>query len=118
MIDLISREGALAAIDNEREILIEEGRLGAEHVVVHHARRLIEDLPSVIASVDESQIINGMWIEKEVSDAVIDEWQSARCSVCKKYHTTPYMYYFDNYNYCPNCGAKMGGSRWEVNNED
>ena len=49
----------------------------------------------------------GWWVEKEVSDKGIDEWQSARCSQCGKYHTTPYMYYFDNYKYCPNCGAKM-----------
>ena len=50
----------------------------------------------------------GKWEEKEVSsDKVIDEWQSARCSVCGKYHTTPYMYYFDNYKFCPNCGARM-----------
>ena len=50
----------------------------------------------------------GRWLEKEIhSDKVIEEWQSARCSVCDKYHTTPYMYYFDNYKFCPNCGAKM-----------
>lgn len=50
----------------------------------------------------------GTWEEREVlSEKVIDEWQSARCSVCGKYHTTPYMYYFDNYSFCPNCGARM-----------
>lgn len=50
----------------------------------------------------------GKWLEKEViNNKVIEEWQSARCSVCDKYHTTPYMYYFSDYNYCPNCGAKM-----------
>lgn len=52
----------------------------------------------------------GKWEEREVSsDKVIDEWQSARCSVCGKYHTTPYMYYFDNFSFCPNCGADMRG---------
>ena len=52
----------------------------------------------------------GKWIEKEVfsnNENIIGEWQSAVCSVCGKYHTTPYMYYFDNYNFCPNCGADM-----------
>ena len=50
----------------------------------------------------------GEWLEKEViSDKVIEEWQSARCSACDKYHTTPYMYYFDNYKFCPNCGARL-----------
>lgn len=52
----------------------------------------------------------GKWEEREVSsEKVIDEWQSARCSVCGKYHTTPYMYYFDNFSFCPNCGAYTKG---------
>ena len=54
----------------------------------------------------------GEWEEKETfrdgdDEPIIEEWQSARCSVCHKYHTTPYMYYFNNYNFCPNCGADM-----------
>lgn len=50
----------------------------------------------------------GEWEERKVSsEKVIDEWQSARCSVCGKYHTTPYMYFFDNYSFCPNCGSRM-----------
>lgn len=59
----------------------------------------------------------GEWQEKEIfgeyNDDVhhyVSEWQSARCSVCGKYHTTPYMYYFDEYNFCPNCGARMKGA--------
>lgn len=55
---------------------------------------------------------HGEWVDKEVfnetdDDHIVDEWQSARCSVCGKYHTTPCMYYFDNFNFCPNCGADM-----------
>ena len=63
---------------------------------------------------DVVEVVHGEWLEKEVFDNTdedfvwkIEEWQSARCSVCGKYHTTPYMYYFDNFNYCPYCGAKM-----------
>lgn len=56
--------------------------------------------------------VQGEWKDKEVfndtdDDHIVEEWQSARCSVCGKYHTTPYMYYFDDFNYCPNCGARM-----------
>lgn len=64
-------------------------------------------------AIDEQPTIEerktGEWIEREVCDEpkVIEEWQSAQCSNCGLYHTTPYMYYFDNYKYCPNCGARM-----------
>lgn len=47
--DMISREALLTAIDNERKMLIERGLPGGEHVVVHSARRLIEEAPSVDA---------------------------------------------------------------------
>lgn len=61
----------------------------------------------------------GKWIEKDVTCIddelddrnVIDEWQAAKCSVCGKWHTTPYLYSFDNYAYCPNCGAEMHGGK-------
>jgi predicted RNA-binding Zn-ribbon protein involved in translation (DUF1610 family) len=54
------------------------------------------------------------WLEKEVLSLVngaqlIEEWQSARCSACGKYHTTPYMYYFNEYKFCPNCGEAIDG---------
>ena len=55
--------------------------------------------------------VHGRWEEETVDsyeeNAVIADWQSARCSVCKRYLTTPYMYYFEHYDYCPNCSAKM-----------
>ena len=57
----------------------------------------------------------GKWEEKETfcvtdDDPIIPQWQSARCSECGKYHTTPYMYYFNDYNYCPYCGSRMKGA--------
>lgn len=58
----------------------------------------------------------GEWTEKTTfhnadDDPIIEKWQSAKCSVCGKYHTTPYLYYFDDYNYCPNCGSRMRGGK-------
>ena len=50
------------------------------------------------------------WEEMIVADNAdyeIPQWQSARCSACNKYYTTPYAYYFEKFPYCPNCGAKM-----------
>ena len=64
-----------------------------------------------IREFDAVPVVHGRWLERHmVHDAhLIDEWQSALCSRCGKYHTTPYLYYFENYKYCPNCGAKMDG---------
>lgn len=62
----------------------------------------------------------GKWEEREIfhideDKPIIDQWQSARCSECGKYHTTPYMYYFDNYDFCPHCGASMKGEQDDNN---
>ena len=70
------------------------------------AIRYIDCAPTI----DAESVRRGRWEEIEVvhiEETVIDEWQSACCSVCGKYHTTPYMYYFNDYEYCPSCGAKM-----------
>lgn len=40
-------------------------------------------------------------------DAKITDWQQAQCSVCGKWHTTPYLYCINLDPYCPSCGAKM-----------
>lgn len=95
------------------------------------AIKAIEDLPNayngwsdaydkayVIGTLEEvptAEPERGKWEEKETfhnanDNPIIEEWQSARCSVCHKYHTTPYMYYFNDYNFCPNCGARMKGA--------
>lgn len=67
-----------------------------------------------IPAADVVPVVHGEWADKEViHKRCIEEWQSARCSACGKYHTTPYMYYFDDFNFCPNCGAKMDGERKE-----
>lgn len=51
------------------------------------------------------------WLEQEVfyntESPIIETWQSARCSKCGKYLTTPYTYYFTHYQYCPYCGERM-----------
>ena len=96
MSDLISRAAALDAIDFERKVLIEQGRLGAEHIVVHHARRLIEELPGVNAA----PVKHGHWIFKRRS------W--AECSECHHDYNDAYdVEHADNY--CRFCGAIMDG---------
>lgn len=71
----------------------------------------VEAWNKAIGAKDINVRSKGEWLEKEVFDTKgqIEQWQSAKCSVCGKYHTTPYLYYFDNYHFCPNCGADMRG---------
>lgn len=45
--DCINRTELLSRIDAERKHLLDIKMDGAEHVIVHHARRIIEDMPSV-----------------------------------------------------------------------
>ena len=45
--DCISRKRLLARIDEERKHLLNIKMDGAEHIIVHHARRIIEDMPPV-----------------------------------------------------------------------
>ena len=97
--DLISRADAIEAVLGLAQL---NGRVPTDSVIFQ-----IKALPSADRP-------SGEWTEKEVmvdEDTNITEWQSARCSVCGKYHTTPYMYYFDNFNYCPNCGARMENTK-------
>lgn len=66
---------------------------------------IVEEMPSA-----EPERKTGEWIEKEVTTVGkcrVKELQSAKCSVCGKYHNTPYLYYFGHYQYCPSCGAEM-----------
>lgn len=104
MDDLISRQ---AAIDALADMHCKSDEDGYVWIIRSDAWARIDALPSVTPKQK-----HGKWEEKAVSDEkVIDEWQSARCSACGKYHTAPYMYYFDNYNFCPNCGADMRGEQ-------
>jgi hypothetical protein len=50
------------------------------------------------------------WLERQISHVRkcgIEEVQVAKCPYCQRYHTTPYMYYFTEYPYCPQCGKRI-----------
>ena len=69
----------------------------------------LEELLDEIPTVDAVPVVHGHWEEEQIVDdsTIIEIWQSAKCSKCGRYHTTPYAYYFDKFHYCPQCGAKM-----------
>lgn len=111
--DLISRQAAIDLFPNDALGWDTKGGYVAPHLV----RRMIEELPSA-----QPERKHGKWVEKHHfmrffkhprayndEESAIEEWQSCRCSVCGRYDTRPYMYYFDEPNYCSYCGADMSG---------
>ena len=63
----------------------------------------------------QPQRIRGKWAEKHHAYAdeekAIEEWQSCKCSVCGRYDTRPYLYYFYEPHFCSWCGADMRGGQ-------
>lgn len=94
--DCISRERLLARIDEERKHLLDLKMDGAEHIIVHHARRIIEDMPSVTP-----QPKRGKWIPHIVND----KYESIDRDVCSECHTCFYGERTGDWKYCPECGS-------------
>ena len=46
---LIDTDDLADAIQRERDLLIEREQYGAEHILVHHFERILEDVPTVDA---------------------------------------------------------------------
>lgn len=97
---LIDADALLEKIDTEREILVKDGRLGTEHILVHYVREFIEDAPTI----DRPQ---GEWI-------VNTHNYKSVCSVCGANETdfiygTEIWYGLGESKFCPNCGARMKG---------
>jgi len=62
------------------------------------ARSVIEEAPTI----DAVSVVHGEWVNAR--DGVSDH---VKCTNCFR---TYYLGIVENYNYCPNCGAKMKGA--------
>ena len=107
MSDLIDRQAAIDEIDEWIKAFRENG-----HKESAADACLIQDGIIQIPSAQPERK-KGKWEEKHHAysdeESVIEEWQSCRCSECGRYDTRPYMYYFNEPNYCSYCGADMRG---------
>lgn len=73
--------------------------------VKYYAKFMVASSPTI----EERK--TGKWVERHHAYAdeekAIEEWQSCKCSVCGRYDTRPYLYYFSEPRFCSWCGAKM-----------
>ena len=65
---------------------------------LYEATEIIDEQPTV----DAVEVVHGRCVYVR-DEELIDHWE---CSVCGRY--IPWEYHLD-WNYCPNCGAKMDG---------
>lgn len=93
--DLILRDAAIAAFDDER-IDRNYGDVSPESVI-----RVIESIPPM----DAAPVMHGRWEEKRWTmdyDWGVMNHRAIVCSACDKE-----IYAGEKTPYCPNCGAKM-----------
>lgn len=86
---MIDKQQALEALEQERQWLLRNNMPGAEHILVHHAIRVIEDMDNT-----------GYWMDSSLPD---DAFKKEQCSVCGKWSRDV------GKMYCPHCGSLNGG---------
>lgn len=106
-LDCVSRQEAIDKLEPWLKVHgYSEGELNMLKAVLYELR----SLPS-------AERKKGKWIKRQTNTLTEAELQSALCSECGRWHTTPYIYRFCKYNFCPNCGAYMRGENNGKNNE-
>ena len=101
MSNLIDRQTAIDVVEESRRLNHHrDGKEACAHEFEHrHFLKILRELPSA-----ESERKNGKWIIYVIS---LLDGEDVKCSECGQCGCAP------NWNFCPNCGAKMT----EVENE-
>jgi len=123
MSDLIDRNDAIEAIKFEKVYMtayrgssngyVSEGNPFKQYNKgLDDAIKAINSLTPVKPERKKGKWIDISWSEPDQNVCCTSySIQSAKCSICGKYHTTPYLYSLDYFPYCPNCGADMRGEQ-------
>lgn len=89
--------------DKLQEFPIRANRCDKEHANTHFINGIesVMEYAELLPTVDAVPVVHGQWIEDH------DYLKCPECGVMVKWDFT----FFDigNWNYCPNCGAKMDG---------
>lgn len=102
MTDLIDRQKAIDAVLDLSE------KLSDEMLFIDAIVDEIENVPSADPERKKGKWIEISWSEPDPNVCCTPyAIQSAKCSICGKYHSTLYLYSLDYFPYCPNCGAAM-----------
>ena len=99
MAEYIERKKLEEAFDNADPDVCESDMDG--HSDWGFGRENVRDVIRGVPAADVAPVVHGQWIEDH------DYLKCAECGVMVKWDFT----FFDigNWNYCPNCGAKMDG---------
>ena len=108
MDNLISRQAAIDALEEERKYLLARGQYGAEDVLVHHALNVIDELPSA-----EPERKKGEWVPNIMDFFGMKATIGMKCSVCGEDALVADGGDEVLSNFCPNCGADMRGEEDE-----
>lgn len=93
---------------NKEAIMILESVQPSCEKYSYSESEIYEAIDMAIQALSGSERKTGRWINKGVFGGDdIEEWQTCQCSECGRWDTRPYMYYFDEPNYCSYCGAKI-----------
>lgn len=97
MPDYIDRDAALAIIEEKQKALCPAGQFGRHYIYGTSREKFdawdeIAELIEAIPAADVAPVVHGWWFDAGSL--------SCRCSVCGCKSNK-------EYNYCPNCGAKM-----------
>ena len=76
---LIDADALLKRIDEEREYLLMRGQKGAEHILVHNFRDLIEDAPTAVS--DEAIVLDFTNITEEQKQQLVNLLSKTRLKV-------------------------------------
>lgn len=79
-----------------------------------NSREAVQQMIKGCPTIDAEPVRHGRWIYKGVRG----RFPVCECSVCGNVENADWAVLGDNVNYCPICGAKMGGERRDENADD
>ena len=98
MAEYIEREKAIEAVNNITLFGEPVGR------IINFGENILRNIPAA----DVKPVVHGKWeilFTEEISDCIVDH---SRCTKCGLIHTFVDKHY-GQYNWCPQCGARMDG---------